>query len=107
MLKKIFLLVYFFPCLLLLFCRDHFYQFGEINSIHVVPKQKCAFVTFTTRQAAEKAADGSFNKVIIKGMTGIVHISSVVHDTACRASAEDSVGEVPSHAGSTHQKGCD
>ena len=49
-------------------CRDHFYQFGEISSIHVVPKQKCAFVTFATRQAAEKAADGSFNKVIIKGM---------------------------------------
>ena len=47
--------------------RDHFYQFGEISNIHVVPKQKCAFVTFSTRPAAEKAADGSFNKVIIKG----------------------------------------
>lgn len=49
------------------FHRNHFYQFGEISSIHVVPKQKCAFVTFSTRPAAEKAADGSFNKVIIKG----------------------------------------
>ena len=55
------------PITLFAICRDHFYQFGEISSIHVVPKQKCAFVTYTARQAAEKAADGSFNKVIIKG----------------------------------------
>ena len=47
--------------------RDHFYQFGEIRNIHVVPKQKCAFVTYETREGAEKAADGSFNKLIVKG----------------------------------------
>ena len=32
----------------------------------MVPKQNCAFVTFTTRQAAEAAADGTFNKLVIK-----------------------------------------
>ncbi len=47
--------------------RSHFYQFGELQGIHLVSKQKCAFVTFTTREAAEKAADGSFNKIVIKG----------------------------------------
>ncbi|XP_070544390.1 pre-mRNA-splicing factor RBM22-like [Ptychodera flava] len=47
--------------------RDHFYQFGEIRSINVVSRQQCAFVQFTQRQAAEMAAERSFNKLIIKG----------------------------------------
>lgn len=46
---------------------DYFYQFGELRSVHLVAKQKCAFITFTTREAAEKAAETSFNKLIIKG----------------------------------------
>ena len=48
-------------------CRSHFYQFGEIQGIHIAQKQKCAFVTFSTRDAAERAADGSFNKTVIRG----------------------------------------
>ena len=48
-------------------CRAHFYQFGEIQGVHLSHKQKCAFVTFTTREAAERAAEGSFNKMVIKG----------------------------------------
>lgn len=47
--------------------RDHFYQFGEIRSINVVSKQQCAFVQFTSRSAAELAAERSFNKLIILG----------------------------------------
>ncbi|GAB1608666.1 pre-mRNA-splicing factor RBM22-like [Argonauta hians] len=47
--------------------RDHFYQFGEIRSINVVSKQHCAFVQFTSRSAAELAAERSFNKLIILG----------------------------------------
>jgi pre-mRNA-splicing factor RBM22/SLT11 len=46
--------------------RDNFYQYGEIRSISIIPKQNCAFVTFTTRTAAEAAADGTFNKLVIK-----------------------------------------
>ena len=46
--------------------RDHFYQFGEIRSINV-SKQQCAFVQFTTRAAAEAAAEKTFNKLIICG----------------------------------------
>ena len=30
-------------------------------------KQQCAFVTFTNRQATELGAEGSFQKLIIKG----------------------------------------
>jgi len=47
--------------------RDHFYQYGEIRSVTVVPKQSCAFVQFTQRDAAERAAKESFNKLVIDG----------------------------------------
>jgi len=33
----------------------------------VVPKQSCAFVQFTQRDAAERAAKETFNKLVIDG----------------------------------------
>jgi len=53
--------------MLLAMCRDYFYQFGEIRSLTVVPRQQCAFVQYTTRAAAEAAAEKSFNKLIVNG----------------------------------------
>uniref|UniRef100_F7DMR4 Pre-mRNA-splicing factor RBM22 n=1 Tax=Equus caballus TaxID=9796 RepID=F7DMR4_HORSE len=47
--------------------RNHFYQFGEIRTITVVQRQQCAFIQFATRQAAEVAAEKSFNKLIVNG----------------------------------------
>lgn len=48
--------------------RDYFYQFGELRSVNLPPTAKgCAFVQFTAREAAEKAAEKSFNKVVVKG----------------------------------------
>ncbi len=47
--------------------RDYFYQFGEIRSVSMVPKQGCAFVQFTRRSAAEAAADKAFNNLTIRG----------------------------------------
>lgn len=47
--------------------RDYFYQFGEIRSVSLVPKQQCAFVQYTTRTAAEAAAEKTFNKLILGG----------------------------------------
>ena len=47
--------------------RDHFYQYGELRSVNVVAKQQYAFVQFTTRSAAELAAERTFNKLIIQG----------------------------------------
>ncbi|KAM3180905.1 RNA binding motif protein 22 [Hymenolepis weldensis] len=47
--------------------RDHFYQFGELRSVSVHYKQHCAFLQFTTREAAEKAADRSYDRLILKG----------------------------------------
>ena len=48
-------------------CSDYFYQFGEIRSLTVVPRQQCAFVQYTTRVSAEAAAERSFNKLILNG----------------------------------------
>ncbi|KAL0275130.1 UNVERIFIED_CONTAM: hypothetical protein PYX00_003087 [Menopon gallinae] len=47
--------------------QDHFYQYGEIRSITVLAKQQCAFVQFTSRSAAELAAERTFNKLILCG----------------------------------------
>ena len=44
---------------IIIVCRDQFYVFGEIMSIHMVTKSRYAFVTFSTRAAAEKAADST------------------------------------------------
>ncbi|MFH4980612.1 hypothetical protein AB6A40_007321 [Gnathostoma spinigerum] len=47
--------------------RNYFYQFGEIRSLNILNNKGCAFIAFTTRTAAERAAERSFNKLIIKG----------------------------------------
>uniref|UniRef100_A0A0K8TP55 Pre-mRNA-splicing factor RBM22 n=1 Tax=Tabanus bromius TaxID=304241 RepID=A0A0K8TP55_TABBR len=47
--------------------RDNFYQFGEIRSITLVPRQQCAFVQYTKRSAAEQAAEKTFNKLVLHG----------------------------------------
>ncbi|GLG96642.1 hypothetical protein R5R35_010434 [Gryllus longicercus] len=47
--------------------RDHFYQYGEIRSITLVARQQCAFIQFTSRTAAEQAAERTFNKLILAG----------------------------------------
>ncbi|CAM8913138.1 unnamed protein product [Rhodiola kirilowii] len=48
--------------------RDNFYAHGEIESIRMVLQRACAFVTYTTREAAEKAAAELSNKLVIKGL---------------------------------------
>ena len=47
--------------------REYFYQFGEIRSVTIAQSKSCGFVCYTTREAAEKAAERTFNKAIIKG----------------------------------------
>ncbi|KAF4381847.1 hypothetical protein G4B88_001142 [Cannabis sativa] len=48
--------------------RDNFYAHGEIESVRMVLQRACAFVTYTTREGAEKAADELSNKLVIKGL---------------------------------------
>jgi len=47
--------------------KNAFYSYGEIRSLHHVPKQGVAFVQFTKRTDAETAVDKSFNKLTIRG----------------------------------------
>ncbi|WOL06484.1 hypothetical protein Cni_G15218 [Canna indica] len=48
--------------------RDNFYAHGEIESVRMVLQRACAFVTYTTREAAERAAEELVNKLVIKGL---------------------------------------
>lgn len=47
--------------------RDNFYQFGEIRTVTIVPRQQCGFVQYTKRAAAELAAEKTFNKLVLGG----------------------------------------
>ncbi|KAJ4842094.1 hypothetical protein Tsubulata_007939 [Turnera subulata] len=46
--------------------RDPFYAHGEIESIKMVLQRAIAFVTYTTREGSEKAAEELSNKLFIK-----------------------------------------
>jgi len=47
--------------------KGAFYAFGELRSIKLVPHQNCAFVSYTTRSAAEAAAEKLYNRLNING----------------------------------------
>lgn len=47
--------------------RDKFYLFGEIKSIRLAQKSLCAFITFVSRAAAEKAVEVTHHALNIKG----------------------------------------
>lgn len=48
--------------------RDNFSIHGEIETIKMVPSRACAFVTYMTRESAEKAVKELSNKLVIKGL---------------------------------------
>lgn len=48
--------------------KDHFYYFGEITSVLMVPAQHCAFLEFATRDAAEAAVAKFQSSLIIHGV---------------------------------------
>ncbi|KAL3635233.1 hypothetical protein CASFOL_019780 [Castilleja foliolosa] len=48
--------------------RDNFYAHGEIESVKMVIQRACAFVTYTTREGAEKAAEELSNRLVVKGL---------------------------------------
>ena len=48
--------------------RDQFYAYGEIETIRVLPAKGCAFVAYTTREGAEKAAQSLAHKLVVKGL---------------------------------------
>jgi pre-mRNA-splicing factor RBM22/SLT11 len=48
--------------------RDKFYGFGEVASIKLAHKAHCAFVTYTSREAAEEAIEALFDSLVVKGL---------------------------------------
>eukprot|EP00922_Rhytidocystis_sp_ex-Travisia-forbesii_P004768 GHVS01007001.1.p1 GENE.GHVS01007001.1~~GHVS01007001.1.p1 ORF type:complete len:413 (-),score=57.24 GHVS01007001.1:96-1235(-) len=98
--------------------RSHFYTFGDIRSIKVNPRQACAFVTFTTRKAAEEAMEALQGQLIVRGclarlLWGRQQFSGVAaalsqhhddqyeyaedtHDALATAAASRSAGAAPS-----------
>lgn len=48
--------------------RDNLCAHGEIETIKMVPSKACAFVTYTSREGAEKAVAELFNKLFIKSL---------------------------------------
>ena len=42
--------------------RDAFYPYGELRSVRKVDARSCGFVTYTTREAAERAAEALASK---------------------------------------------
>lgn len=47
--------------------RNHFLQFGEVRTIAMLRKSHAAFVTFATREGAERAIEQSYMNCNIKG----------------------------------------
>ena len=47
--------------------KDHFYAFGEIVSIRLVPNSKCAFVELATHDQASHAIESLRNNLVIRG----------------------------------------
>lgn len=47
--------------------RDVFYQYGEIRNITHVAHQNCAFIQYTTRAAAEIAAESTYGRLTLGG----------------------------------------
>lgn len=48
--------------------RDVFYAYGEIRSIRALREKRCAFVEFTTRDAAEAAAQKLHRNLVVRGL---------------------------------------
>jgi len=47
--------------------RDHFYGYGELKSIKLLPRNNCAFVTYLDRKSAEQAINTLSGALRIKG----------------------------------------
>eukprot|EP00271_Cylindrocystis_brebissonii_P004096 TRINITY_DN1551_c0_g1_i1.p1 TRINITY_DN1551_c0_g1~~TRINITY_DN1551_c0_g1_i1.p1 ORF type:complete len:550 (+),score=129.56 TRINITY_DN1551_c0_g1_i1:214-1863(+) len=77
--------------------KDHFYGFGEIESIRIVQSRSCGFIAYTTREAAEKAADHLANKLVIKGLRLKLMWGRPV-PASLGPGAENSVGLLPAPA---------
>lgn len=47
---------------------DQFYAYGEIRSVQVLAQSNCAFVAYSTREAAETAIQKLYNSLTVRGV---------------------------------------
>lgn len=73
--------------------RGAFYAFGELKAVKVRPAQRCAFVEYTTREAAEQAASSLHGKLLLKVRAAATPGNAApAHPRARRAPSCDSRG---------------
>eukprot|EP01134_Creolimax_fragrantissima_P005504 CFRG5504T1 len=76
--------------------RDVFYQYGTIVNINMVPKQACAFLEYSARSEAERAAEKAYNIVLLGGKkTKILWGKSKSQQSVTNASANINLQPVP------------
>ncbi|KAL3317305.1 RNA binding motif protein 22 [Cichlidogyrus casuarinus] len=77
--------------------RNHFYQFGELRSVTVAHKSHCAFLQFVNRADAERAAERTYDRLILKGTRLTVNWGkpTVASITANMYSADGSISLPP------------
>jgi len=75
--------------------RDYFYQYGEIRQIHVVPNKFCAFIQYTSRQAAELAATRAFNQIVINNQRLTIRWGRPQSQTRANHSVDKALDPVP------------
>ena len=75
---------------------DQFYAYGEIKSVSVMPQSNCAFVTYTTRESAEKAADKLHKNLVVNGVK-----LRLMWGRAQKNRGPDGVGGMPQPMGGT------
>jgi len=49
--------------------RNIFYPYGELTEVKIVPRNNSAFITYSLRAAAEKAAEKLYNNLVINDTT--------------------------------------
>eukprot|EP00960_Hanusia_phi_P049665 759697-Hanusia_phi.AAC.4 len=69
---------------------DQFYAYGEVKSIQILPDANCAFVTYTTREAAEAAVGKLHGNLTINGLK-----LKIQWGKPQRARGPDGIGGVP------------
>lgn len=70
--------------------RDVFYAYGHIQSVHIIPQSKCAFVDYGDRKAAEHAASQLHNNCIVKGRSLTINWAKPRAQALCGSSSGSS-----------------
>jgi len=78
--------------------RDNFYAHGEIKEVRMNPKGNCAFVTFTTRDGAEKAVEKLANNLEVHGVKlRIAWGKAQIYDAASVSTTSSVVSSGPNY----------